>query len=257
MQASLILNTDPSADYLLRIGDTCLILAQRLSEWCGHAPILEEDIALTNIALDLLGQARAILSYVGQREAQQYTEDQLAFLRDERDYHNLTIVELPRGDFAFTLLRNFIVATFLKQIWQSLSASADKKLAGIAAKALKEVRYHQQHAADWVVCLGMGTTESQQRLQDALQNLWPYTAEMFTDDAVDQYAVQSNLGPNWSTLKPAWLVDVIDVFQRAQLTCPGESPFLSQGKTGLHSEHMGHLLTEMQYLQRTFPEGAW
>ena len=257
MQASLILNTDPSADYLLRIGDTCLILAQRLCEWCGHAPILEEDIALTNIALDLLGQARAILSYVGQREPQQYTEDQLAFLRDERDYHNLTIVELPRGDFAFTLLRNFMVATFLKQVWQSLSTSADEKLAGIAAKALKEVRYHQQHAADWVVCLGQGTTESQQRLHQALQDLWPYSAEMFTDDAIDEYAVQSRLGPNWSTLKPGWMADVVNVFQRAQLTVPSETPFLSQGKTGRHSEHMGHLLTEMQYLQRAFPEGAW
>jgi ring-1,2-phenylacetyl-CoA epoxidase subunit PaaC len=257
MQASLILHNHPSTDYLLRIGDTCLILAQRLCEWCGRAPILEEDIALTNIALDLLGQARAILSYVGQREPQQYTEDQLAFLRDERDYHNLTIVELPRGDFAFTLLRNFIVATFLKQIWHSLSTSTDEKLAGIAAKALKEVRYHQQHAADWVICLGQGTTESQQRLQIALQNLWPYVAEMFTDDAVDEYAVQSQLGPNWSTLKPASMADINNVFQRAQLTCPSDSPFLSQGKTGLHSEHLGHLLTEMQYLQRTFPEGVW
>lgn len=255
MQASLSLSMNPNVSYLLRIGDTCLILAQRLCEWCGHAPVLEEDIALANIALDLLGQARAILNYVGQLE--QYSEDQIAFLRDERDYRNLTMVELPRGDFAFTVLRNLILAIFLKQLWQQLSDSSDKQLAGIASKALKEVRYHQQHAADWVICLGQGTEESQRRLRQAVQDLWPYTAEIFVDDAIDEHAVQTQLGPGWSTLKAAWLTEIQNIFQRAQLNCPNDSPFLSYGKAGRHSEHMGYILAEMQYLQRAFPEGVW
>jgi ring-1,2-phenylacetyl-CoA epoxidase subunit PaaC len=156
MQASIQLPTDPRLQYLLRIGDTCLILGQRLGEWCGHAPIVEEDIALTNMALDLIGQARGVLTLAGEQCEQDYDEDQLAFLRDERDYLNPTIVELERGDFAFTVLRNVMVATWLKLLWQRLRDSSDAELAAIAGKALKEARYHQQHAADWAVRLGPG-----------------------------------------------------------------------------------------------------
>ena len=166
--ASIQLDRSPAVQYLLRIGDTCLILAQRLGEWCGHAPILEEDIAMTNMALDLVGQARALLTRAGELEGRQHDEDQLAFLREERDYFNLTLVELPRGDFAFTVLRNAMVASLLKLLWERLAASTDAEVAAIAGKAVKEARYHQQHAADWIVRLGDGTEESRARMESAL-----------------------------------------------------------------------------------------
>jgi ring-1,2-phenylacetyl-CoA epoxidase subunit PaaC len=257
MQASIQVSKDPVVQYLFRLGDTCLIHAQRLSEWCGHAPVLEEDIALSNIALDLVGQARAVLTHAGRLHGTSYDEDQLAFLRDERDYLNLTMVELPRGDFAFGMVRNLMLATFLKLMWERLTASADKELAGIADKARKEARYHQEHAADWVIRLGDGTGESKRRTQDALQRLWPYTAEIFEADAVDEQAVTSGLGPRWADLRPAWLAEVSSVLSDATLDIPNDSPFRSTGKHGRHSEHMGYILTEMQYLQRTFPGAVW
>jgi ring-1,2-phenylacetyl-CoA epoxidase subunit PaaC len=161
----------PELDYLLRLADTCLILGQRLGEWCGHGPILEEDIALSNMALDLIGQARALLTHAGQRAARAFDEDQLAFLRDERDYRNPTLAELPRGDFAFTVLRNLMLSTWLKLMWERLRDSSDAELAAIAGKALKEARYHQQHAADWAVRLGDGTDESRRRCEAALATL--------------------------------------------------------------------------------------
>ena len=167
MQGSIQIPADPKLQYLLRIGDACLFLGQRLGEWCGHAPIVEEDIALSNMALDLIGQARGVLTLAGDQCPQDYDEDQLAFLRDERDYLNPTIVELERGDFAFTMLRNTLVATWLKLLWERLRDSSDAELAAIAGKALKEARYHQQHAVDWVVRLGDGTETSRQRIEAA------------------------------------------------------------------------------------------
>jgi ring-1,2-phenylacetyl-CoA epoxidase subunit PaaC len=259
MQASIQVSKDPVVQYLLRLGDTCLIHAQRLSEWCGHAPVLEEDIALTNIALDLVGQARAVLTHAGRLHgpSDRYGEDQLAFLRDERDYLNLTMVELPRGDFAFAMVRNFALATFLKLLWGRLAASSDKELAGIAEKALKEARYHQEHAADWVIRLGDGTDESRRRTQAALQRLWPYTAEIFEADIVDEQAAASGIGPRWADLHDAWRAEISVVLTDATLNVPTDSPFRSNGKQGRHSEHMGYILTEMQYLQRTFPGAVW
>lgn len=248
---------DPAAQYVLRLADTCLILGQRLGEWCGHAPVLEEDIALTNTALDLIGQARALLTHAGQMNGQAHDEDQLAFLREERDYLNVTMVELPRGDFAFTVLRNAMVATFLKLAWQRLAGSLDTELAAIAGKAVKEARYHQQHAGDWVVRLGDGTPESRQRLEAALGQLWRYTPELFEDDAVDAHAAASGLGPRWSELRDPWRADMTLLLDEAGLALPPDSAFRSTGKRGLHSEHMGHILTEMQYLQRAYPGGAW
>ncbi|MBV8247677.1 MAG: phenylacetate-CoA oxygenase subunit PaaC, partial [Comamonas sp.] len=183
MQHSITLPQEPDQQYLLRIGDTCLILAQRIAEWSGHAPVLEEDIALSNMALDLIGQARAVLTLAG--KASGHDEDQLAFLREERHYYNPTLVELPRGDFAFTVLRNTLVATFLSLLWRELLQSSNVELAAIAGQALKEARYHQQHAADWVVRLGDGTQESQRRAQAAVDALWHYTPELFSSDAVD------------------------------------------------------------------------
>jgi ring-1,2-phenylacetyl-CoA epoxidase subunit PaaC len=257
MQASIQISKDPTVQYLLRLGDTCLIHAQRLGEWCGHAPVLEEDIALTNIALDLVGQARAVLTHAGKLQGNSFDEDQLAFLRDERDYLNLTMVELPRGDFAAAMIRNLALATFLKLLWERLTASADEELAGIAGKACKEARYHQEHAADWVIRLGDGTEESKRRSQDALQRLWPYTAEIFEADAVDEQAAKSGLGPRWADLRDAWRAEVSAVLSDATLDIPSDTPFRSSGKQGRHSEHMGFILSEMQYLQRAFPGAVW
>ena len=261
MQASISVSTDAGVQYLLRIGDTCLVLAQRLGEWCGHAPMLEEDIALTNMALDLVGQARAVLTRAGQLEAaaggEAHSEDQLAFLREERDYRNCTLVELPRGDFAATTLRNFAVAVFLRLLWQRLETSSDAELAAIAGKAVKEARYHQEHAAGWVVRLGDGTDESSARMKSALERLWLYVAELFESDAVDDEAAARGIGPRWADLRDDWNAEVEAVFAVAGLRQPPERAFRSTGKLGRHSEHLGFLLAEMQHLQRSYPGGVW
>lgn len=257
MQASIQVSTRPEVQYLLRIGDTALILGQRIAEWAGHAPVLEEDIALANMALDLIGQCRAVLTQAGVLEGAGHDEDQLAFLREERDYRNVTLVELPRGDFAVTVVRNTMMATFFKQLWAKLAASTDAELAAIAGKAIKEARYHQQHAADWLVRLAGGTDESRRRVDKALAQLWPYHAELFASDAVDQSAAESGLGPRWGDLKEGWLAEMTQILAEAGLALPAATAFLSTGKTGVHSEHMGYILAEMQQLQRAYPGGVW
>ena len=257
MTASIQLERTPQVQYLLRIADTHLILAQRLGEWCGHAPVLEEDIALANMALDLVGQSRALLTRAGQLEGRGHDEDQLAFLRDERDYFNATLVELPRGDFAFTVLRNLFIASWGKLLWEHLLQSTDEELAAIAGKAVKEVRYHQQHAADWVVRLADGTDESRRRVEAALAEAWRYTAELFEDDAVDELARVSGLGPRRVDLRSAWFEEIEAVFAEAGLALPHTSGFRSTGTRGVHSEHMGRMLAEMQHLQRSYPGGVW
>ena len=256
-QASIAISRDPAVQYLLRLGDTCLIQGQRLAEWCGHGPVLEEDIALTNMALDLVGQARALLTRAGQADGQGYDEDQLAFLREERDYFNPTLVELPRGDFAFTMVRNAMVATLLKLVWERLASSSDAELAAIAGKAVKEARYHQQHAADWVARLGDGTGESRRRTQAALATLWRYMPELFVPDAVDEAAHAAGLGPRWADLREAWMAEMAQILAAADLAVPQESAFRSTGRQGVHSEHMGYILAEMQHLQRSYPGGVW
>jgi ring-1,2-phenylacetyl-CoA epoxidase subunit PaaC len=258
MQANSIrISAHPQVQYLLRIGDTALILAQRTAEWTGHAPVLEEDIALANIGLDLLGQARAMLTRAGEIEGAGHDEDQLAFLREERDYRNVTLVELPRGDFAVTVMRNTMMATFFKLLWGRLVESSDSEVAAIAAKAIKEARYHQQHSADWLVRLGQGTEESLARVTKALNDLWPYASELFADDKIDEAAAQSGLGPRWSELKDAWFAEMGELLAEAGLAMPASTPFISTGKSGVHSEHMGYILAEMQYLQRAYPGGVW
>jgi ring-1,2-phenylacetyl-CoA epoxidase subunit PaaC len=262
MTASIQLTHTPQLQYLLRLGDTCLILGQRLGEWCGHGPVLEEDIALANMALDLIGQARALLTRAGQTEGRAFDEDQLAFLRDERDYRNPTLVELPNGpgqpgDFAFTVQRNLLVATLLKLLWQKLATSSDAELAAIAGKAVKEARYHQQHAADWVVRLGDGTDESRRRSQAALAQLWRYVPELFETDAVDEAAAASGLGPRWADVQADWQAEVGAVLAEAGLQPPAASAWRSTGKRGVHSEHMGYILAELQQLQRAYPGGVW
>jgi ring-1,2-phenylacetyl-CoA epoxidase subunit PaaC len=254
---SIRVSAEPKVQYLLRIADTALILAQRTAEWTGHAPVLEEDIALANIGLDLLGQARGLLTRAGELEGAGHDEDQLAFLRKESDYRNVTLVELPRGDFAVTVVRNTIMSTFFKLLWGKLMASADEEVAAIAGKAIKEARYHQQHSADWLVRLAQGTDESLQRVTKALNDVWPYTAELFADDAIDEAASNAGLGPRWSELKDAWLAEMGALLDDAGLPMPATTPFLSTGKRGVHSEHMGFILTEMQYLQRAYPGGVW
>ena len=253
------MNTTTAAhvEYLLRIADTSLILGQRLSEWCGHGPVIEEDIALTNVALDLIGQARLLLTHAGRLEGKGRDEDQLAFLRTEPQYLNLTIAELPNADFARTILRNFLVAAWQRALWQGLANSAEAELAAIAAKSLKETRYHVQHAADWTVRLGDGTEESHARMQRALDTLWPYTAEFFSASVDDKAIETAAIGPAWRALESAWDLAVRPVLEVATLTVPARTPFLSRGKHGQHTEYLGHLLTEMQYLQRTYPGGTW
>lgn len=257
MQASIRIGTSAAVQYLLRTGDSALIQAQRLAEWSGHAPALEEDIALSNMALDLIGQARGVLTRAGALDGAGHDEDQVAFLREERDYRNVTLVELPRGDFAVTSLRNTMMATLFKLLWERLRESADAELAAIAGKAVKEARYHQQHAADWVVRLGDGTAESRARMERALQDLWPYAAELFADDAVDRAAAAAGLGPAWGELAPAWHEEMEAILAEARLVAPAATPFLSTGKQGVHSEHLGYVLAEMQHLQRAYPGGAW
>jgi len=263
---SIQVEQSPTVQYLLRLGDTALIHGQRLGEWCGHAPVLEEDIALANIALDHIGQARALLTRAGQLEGRGHDEDQLAFLRDERDYRNATIVELPNsggvgssrpGDFAFTVLRNAMVATWFRLLWERLRESTDAELAAIAGKAVKEARYHQQHSADWVVRLGDGSDESARRLRAALDGLWRFTGELFDSDAVDAAAAANGLGPRWSSLHEPWRAEMQAVFDEARLSLPAASTFRSTGKAGVHSEHMGYILADLQYLQRAYPGGVW
>ena len=257
MQASIQVSQQADVQYLLRIGDTALILGQRIAEWTGHAPVLEEDIALANMALDLIGQSRALLTHAGSLHGAGLDEDQLAFLRDERDYRNVTLVELPRGDFAVTTVRNVVMATFFKVLWDRLADSKDSELAAIAGKAVKEARYHQQHAADWVVRLGDGTEESKQRCETALRELWRFVPELFDTDAVDEAAATSGLGPRWSELSAAWHDEMAQVLGESKLAMPAASAFRSTGKRGLHSEHMGYILADMQFLQRSFPGGVW
>ena len=244
-------------DYVLRIADSALILGQRLAEWCGHGPVIEEDIALTNTALDLIGQARLLLTHAGNLEGKGRDEDALAFLRAEPEYRNLTICELPNEDFGRTCLRNFLFSALQMQLWQALADSSDAQLAAIAGKSIKETRYHLQHASDWTVRLGDGTGESHARMQRALDYLWPYTAEFFSPLATDSQAEAAGIGPAWSSLAAAWEQAVMPVLEVATLKLPARTPFLSRGKEGRHSEHMGHLLAEMQYLQRAYPGAKW
>lgn len=250
---------DPAVQlpHVLRLADTSLILAQRLSEWCGHGPVIEEDIALTNVALDLIGQARLLLSHAGALEGRGRDEDALAFLRAEPEFRNLTIVELPNVDFGRTVLRNLLVAAWQRELWQRLQASADAQLAAIAAKSLKETRYHLQHAADWTLRLGDGTDASHARMQHALDALYPYTAEFFETFDDDDARVAAGLGPAWPELAAAWTATVTPVLQQATLVVPAPTPFVSRGTQGVHTEHMGHLLATMQTLQRTVPGGTW
>jgi|SRR5438128_1353504 len=244
-------------DYLLRLADNALLLGQRLGEWCGHGPILEEDIALANIGLDLIGQARLLYTHAGEVEGRERDEDRLAMHRDCGEFRNFTLLELPNGDYANTIVRNFLFGAYELPLWQRLSASADAQLAAIAGKAVKESHYHLEHARDWLVRLGDGTEESQARTQHALEVLWPYTAEMFAPDAIEDAVADAGVGIRSAEISPAFQRTVDEALREATLALPATTKFVSAGKLGWHSEHLGYVLAEMQFLQRSYPNQQW
>ncbi len=248
---------NPLFEYLLRHGDDRLVLGHRLSEWCGHGPILEEDIALSNLALDLIGHATSILALAGTVEAKGRNEDALAYFRDAVDYRNALIVELPNGDFAFTLVRQFLFDAYSVLLWDALSGCAHESLAAIATKSLKEDKYHLRHSGEWVVRLGDGTEESHARAQSAVDTLWRYTGELFDPDGVDESIVTLGIAVDHAALKSRWDGLVSDVLQRATLTVPVDRAMRGGGRTGKHTEHLGHMLATMQIVARSHPGASW
>lgn len=251
------MENNPLVEYLLRLGDDSLILGHRLSEWCGHGPVLEEDIALTNIALDLIGQATSILEYAAELKADGKSADDLAFLRFDREYKNLLLVEQPNGDFGMTIMRQFLFDAYRKLLFERLSQSGDEQLAAIAAKSLKETRYHLKHSSEWVIRLGDGTEESHLRIQDALNTLWRYTSELFYTDDFDHKLTETKVLPSMQNLDDEWNVLVKNVLKEATLDIPQNNWKQEGGRLGMHSEHLGYILAEMQYMQRAYPGMEW
>ncbi len=241
----------------LRLADDALILGHRLSEWCGHAPVLEEDLALGNLGLDLIGQARALYTHAGTVEGKGRDEDALAYLRHEHDYRNVLLVEQPNGDFAQTMVRQLLFAAFMHPFHEAMTASKDQTLAAIAAKSEKELAYHVRHAGEWVVRLGDGTDESRRRTIAALEVLWPFSGEWFEVDAPMRAAIEAGFVPDPERLRPAYDATLDMVFAEAGLDRPAIRPYRSGGRDGRHSEHMGYLLAELQFLQRSYPGATW
>lgn len=244
-------------EYLLRLGDDSLILGHRLSEWCGHGPILEEDIAMTNLALDLLGQSTSLLEYAGKVEGKGRDENDLAFLRFDKDYRNMLLVERPNVDFGVTMMRQFLFDAYRKPLFERLTQSNDPTLAAIAEKSLKETKYHLKHSSEWVIRLGDGTEESHDRVQEALNDLWRYAAEIFYTDAVDEALIESGVLPNMDGLKSEWESHVHAVLAEATLVIPTNNWEQEGGRIGRHSEHLGYILAELQYMQRAYPNMEW
>jgi ring-1,2-phenylacetyl-CoA epoxidase subunit PaaC len=248
---------DALFEYLLRLGDNALILGHRLSEWCGHSPALEEDLALSNVALDLIGQTQLWLNLAGEIEGKGRDADKLAYLRDARDFRNLLLVEQPNGDFAATMARQFYFDAWHYLLLRELSGSKDARIAEIAAKGLKEVTYHLERSRDWVLRLGDGTEESHRRIQTAIDDLWMYTGEMFESDEVDQAMLREGIGPDLSSLHEPWLGLMRATAEEATLTLPQPGWAQRGGKRGMHSEHLGYILADLQFLQRAYPNAAW
>ena len=244
-------------EYLLRLGDDRLVLGHRLSEWCGHGPILEEDIALSNIALDLVGHATAWLSLAGEMEGRGRNEDTLAYFREAVEYRNALMVELPKGDFGFTIVRQFLFDAYSVLLLDALSRSTHERVAAIAAKCLKEDKYHLRHSSEWVVRLGDGTDESHARAQRALDALWRFTAELFDRDAVDDAVVSDGMVVDHGAIVALWRTMVTDVVQRATLVLPADGAMRRGGRRGRHTEHLGHMLAEMQIVARSHPGATW
>ncbi len=248
---------DALLTYCLRQADDLLILSHRLSEWCGHGPVLEEDIALTNRALDHLGEARNLLAYAGTVEGKGRSEDDIAFLRNERQFLNTKLVEQTNGDYAHTIVRSFLFDAYHLPLAQALLSSSDAQLSAIAGKAVKEAQYHLRHSSDWIIRFGDGTAESHQRAQEALDDLWTFTGELFVMDAVHQELVKAGIAPDLAPIKAAFDATVDKVLSEATLKRPADGFMASGGREGKHSEHLGFILADMQYLQRAYPGATW
>lgn len=245
-------------EFLCRTGDNTLVLGHRVSEWCGHAPVLEEDIALANTALDLIGQTQMWLGLAGEVEGQGRSADDLAMLRDVWDFRNVLLAEQPNGDFGQTMMRQYLFDQFHVLLLQKLADSMDERVAAIAAKSVKEVTYHVERSGDTVIGLGDGTSESHRRMQAALDLLWPYVGEMFSDDEVSAEMAAAGIAPKPSSLRPDWDAAVQALMAEATLVIPDSDFAHAGGKTGFrHSEHLGHLLTHMQWMQRAYPGATW
>lgn len=245
-------------DYVRRLGDNVLVLSQRLTEWCGKGPALEEDMALINVSLDLIGQARLWLSYAAELEGQGRNEDQLAFLRDAHQFHNLLLVELPNGSYADTLARQFLFDVWHYFVLEGLCDSSDARIAEIAQKCFKEVTYHVRRSTDLMIRLGDGTEESHRRMQAAIDALWMYTGELFVADALDQAMQEQGVATALGEVQQKWTQHVTDVLLEATLKVPPAGLWMqSGGKAGRHTEHLGYLLAEMQFLQRAYPGAQW
>jgi len=248
---------DPLFDYLLRLGDDALVLGQRLSEWCGHAPTLEVDLSLANVALDLVGQATLFLGYAGEVEGAGRDADSLAFHRDVLQYRNCLMVEQPNGDFGRTIARQFLFSTAHELLLEALASSADARIAEIAAKGMKEVRYHAELAGDWVVRLGDGTEESRRRMIDGLDWHWRFVDELFAVDAVEDALVAKGIAADRATLRPRYDARIAAALAAAGLELPVLPRATTGGRLGHHSEHLGHLLAVMQHLPRSYPDARW
>ena len=244
-------------EFLLRLGDNTVVLSHRISEWIGHAPVLEEDIALANTALDLIGQTQFWLELAGEVEGKGRTADNLAYLRDAWDYRNLLLVERPNGDFGKTMMRQFLFDAWQSLMLGKLMTSSDSRVAEIAAKVSKEVTYHLERSADTIVGLGDGTSESHDRMQEALDDLWDYTGEMFIPDEVDEILAAEGIAPNTASLKTEWEELVGLILADATLTIPDTTYAHKGGKSGIHTEHLGFILSDMQFLQRAYPGASW
>lgn len=250
-------NKKQLVEYVLRLADSSLILGQRLGEWCGHGPILEEDIAMTNISLDCIGQARGFYSYAAQLEGLNKTEDDYAYLRDEREYMNLLIVEQPNGDFGQTMMRQFLVSAFQYYLYEALKSSADNTIAAMAERSLKEVTYHLRHSSTWVIRLGDGTEDSKKRMEEAIDALWLYTGDMFDMDATDEILLKDSIVADTKKIKILWENKVREVFSEASLSLPENVFMMSGSRQGKHTENLGYILAEMQSLHRAHPGANW
>lgn len=243
--------------YLLHLADTALIQSQRCAEWCGHGPVLEQDIAITNISLDLLGQARYCYQYAATLLGEGNTEDSLAYLRTERQYANLLLTELPNGDWAQTVLKQFFLSSYQQLLFEELLHTSDTELRAIAAKTLKEVNYHARWSSEWVIRLGDGTEESHRRLLAAIDHTWRYTGECFIPADYEIACAKENRGVDPSTLKNSWTDKVKQVFGEAGISLPADTYMQTGGKQGIHTEQLGYLLSDLQYMQRTYPNAIW
>jgi ring-1,2-phenylacetyl-CoA epoxidase subunit PaaC len=254
---SISFNETPLLNLVLRRADDALILGHRLSEWCGHAPMVEEDIALANIALDLIGQARSLYDYAAQVDDSGLTEDHFAYRREQHQYRNCLLVEQPNGDFAATIVRQVLFSAFMDLYWREMMNLRDETLAAIAAKAEKETAYHLRHSAEWLIRLGDGTDESHERAEAALDELWTYTGELFEMDEIERDLAQSGIAADASMLEDSWRKRIEAILREARLTIPNPAWMQSGGRSGCHTEHLGYILADLQFLQRAHPEAVW